>query len=133
MGMGAETWLSLTLGTLAGLCSTTSFVPQVIKIVREGDTAAISKRKVAYIDGDLYEGPEALDALAELKSRDELIGDVLAGIASSAAIAIGSLPIIAFNAVSFLLSGTVLVFKLRNQRRHRRRRAEAGQPCRDPG
>jgi large subunit ribosomal protein L10 len=33
--------------------------------------------KVAYIDGDLYEGPDALDALAKLKSRDELIGDIL--------------------------------------------------------
>ncbi len=32
------------LGTVAGICSTVSFVPQVIKAWRENDTEAISKR-----------------------------------------------------------------------------------------
>ena len=32
------------VGTAAGLCSTGSFVPQVLKALRERDTAAISKR-----------------------------------------------------------------------------------------
>jgi len=33
--------------------------------------------KVAWIEGELYEGHEALDTLADLKSREELIGDIL--------------------------------------------------------
>jgi len=32
--------------------------------------------RVAYIDGDLYDGDQ-LDMLAALKSRDELLGDIL--------------------------------------------------------
>ncbi|WP_223291762.1 SemiSWEET family sugar transporter [Defluviicoccus vanus] len=32
------------IGTIAGLCSTGSFVPQVVKAWREGDTEAISKK-----------------------------------------------------------------------------------------
>jgi len=33
--------------------------------------------KVAWIEGEMYEGPEALKQLSELKSREELIGDVV--------------------------------------------------------
>jgi large subunit ribosomal protein L10 len=33
--------------------------------------------KVAWIEGELYEGPEALDTLADLKSREELIGEIV--------------------------------------------------------
>jgi len=33
--------------------------------------------KVAWIEGEMYEGPEALEQLSELKSREELIGDVV--------------------------------------------------------
>ena len=36
--------LPTVLGSIAGLLSTSSFVPQVMKAIREGDTAAISKR-----------------------------------------------------------------------------------------
>jgi len=35
---------ALIIGYLASACSVTSFVPQVIKVVRSGDTAAISAR-----------------------------------------------------------------------------------------
>lgn len=38
---------ALVVGYLASLCSMTSFVPQAWKIVRTGDTAAISKRMYA--------------------------------------------------------------------------------------
>lgn len=36
--------LTELVGTLAGLCSTGSFIPQVVKAWRGNDTAAISKR-----------------------------------------------------------------------------------------
>ncbi len=35
---------ALIIGYLASACSVTSFIPQVIKVVRSGDTAAISAR-----------------------------------------------------------------------------------------
>jgi MtN3 and saliva related transmembrane protein len=80
------------LGTVAGICSTVSFVPQVIKAWRENDTEAISKRMyfvtvTAFVLWTIY------------------------------GFAIGSLPIIIFNLLSFVLSGTILVLKLRNQQR----------------
>jgi MtN3 and saliva related transmembrane protein len=37
-------WLPTVLGSVAGLLSTVSFVPQVRKALREGDTGATSKR-----------------------------------------------------------------------------------------
>ncbi len=80
------------LGTVAGICSTVSFVPQVIKAWRENDTEAISKRMymvtvTAFVLWTIY------------------------------GFVIGSLPIIVFNLLSLGLSGTILVLKLRNQRR----------------
>lgn len=36
--------MTLIIGYLASVCSVTSFVPQVIKVVKSGDTAAISAR-----------------------------------------------------------------------------------------
>src|SRR6478609_1897318 len=39
-----QTWWLTTLGLVAGLCTSLSFVPQVLKAWREGDTEAISKR-----------------------------------------------------------------------------------------
>ncbi len=98
-----EAYLATLIGTVAGICSTTSFVPQVWKSWREGDTGAISKR--------MY---------------------VVTVSAFSLWIAYGvmieSLPIIVFNALSLVLSGSVLVMKLRNLRRARRqaRPAEIG-------
>ena len=37
-------WWITILGTMAGVCTTGSFVPQVVKAWREGDTNAISLR-----------------------------------------------------------------------------------------
>jgi MtN3 and saliva related transmembrane protein len=89
-----EDWLPTALGTVAGILSTSSFVPQVLKAWREGDTGAISKRMymvtvTAFVLWTVY-------------------GFVL-----------GSLPLIVFNALSLVLSGTILVLKLRNDRRGR--------------
>src|SRR3954451_11601554 len=39
-----QAWLPTLLGLVAGCCSTAAFVPQVLKIWREGDTRAISLR-----------------------------------------------------------------------------------------
>jgi MtN3 and saliva related transmembrane protein len=87
-----ESMLPTVLGSLAGLLSTASFVPQVLKAVREGDTSAISKR--------MY------------------IVTVTAFVLWIAyGFVIGALPLIIFNALSLALSGTILFLKLRNDRR----------------
>ena len=85
-------WWPTVLGTVAGLCSTTSFVPQVVKAWREGDTGAISKR--------MY-----------------LITVTAFALWIGYGVLIGSWPIIVFNTASLLLSGTVLVLKIRESRR----------------
>ena len=89
-----EGWLPTALGTVAGLLSTSSFVPQVLKAWREGDTDAISKR--------MY------------------IVTVTAFVLWTAyGFVIGGLPLIVFNALSLVLSGTILALKLRDDRRAR--------------
>jgi MtN3 and saliva related transmembrane protein len=85
-------WLPTALGVVAGLLSTASFVPQLRKAWREGDTEAISKRMylvtvTAFTLWTLY-------------------GFLL-----------GSLPLIIFNLTSLALSTAILVLKIRNQRR----------------
>jgi MtN3 and saliva related transmembrane protein len=86
-----ETWLPTALGTVAGLLSTASFVPQVVKAVREGDTGAISKK--------MY-----------------IVTVCAFALWTSYGVLIGSLPLIIFNALSLLLSGTILVLKLKHER-----------------
>jgi MtN3 and saliva related transmembrane protein len=83
-----QSWLPTILGMVAGCCSTFAFVPQVLKIWREGDTRAISVRM--YIM--------------------RVTGFVLW---LAYGFALGSIPLIIFNIVSLLLGGTVLVLKLR--------------------
>lgn len=77
------------VGTVAGLCSTGSFIPQVIKAWRGGDTAAISKR--------MYVVTVSAFSLW-----------IVYGLM------IASFPLIAFNAASLLLSGSILLLKLRH-------------------
>lgn len=84
-------WLPNTLGIVAGVLSTSSFVPQVLKAWREGDTDAISKRMymvtvTAFVLWTCY-------------------GFVL-----------GSPVLIVFNALSLVLSGAILWLKIRNDR-----------------
>jgi MtN3 and saliva related transmembrane protein len=83
-----EGWMPTVLGTIAGILSTSSFVPQVIKAWREGNTEAISKRMYivtvsAFVLWTIY------------------------------GFVIGSFPIIVFNILSLILSATILVLKLR--------------------
>jgi MtN3 and saliva related transmembrane protein len=85
-------WLPLVLGTVAGLLSTSSFVPQVWKAWKEGHTEAISKRMYivtvsAFVLWTVY------------------------------GFVIGSWPIIIFNILSLILSSAILVLKLRNERK----------------
>lgn len=47
--------------------------------------------KVAWIEGEMYEDPEALDTLADLKSREELIGEIVGLLLSPAQNVVGSL------------------------------------------
>lgn len=84
--------LASLVGLVAGLCSTSSFVPQVLKAWREGDTEAISKRM--YI------------VTVSAFSLWIVYG-----------VMIESWPIIAFNIASLVLSGAILVLKLRSSRR----------------
>lgn len=38
----APIWLVNTIGVVAGVCSMTSFIPQIVKILRERSAAAVS-------------------------------------------------------------------------------------------
>ncbi len=87
-----QAWLPTVLGLIAGCCSTYAFVPQVLKIWREGDTRAISLRMYVMRDA----------------------GFVLW---LAYGFALGSLPLIAFNVLNLLLGGTVLALKVRGDAR----------------
>jgi MtN3 and saliva related transmembrane protein len=90
-----NSWLPTILATVAGILSTASFVPQVLKAWKERDTAAISKR--------MY------------------MVTVTAFILWSAyGFMIGSWPLIVFNLLSLCLSGSILFLKVRNDRREAR-------------
>lgn len=43
----APAWLINTFGVIAGLCSMASFVPQIMKIVKERDASSVSLRMYA--------------------------------------------------------------------------------------
>lgn len=96
-----ESLVPTIVGTVAGLCSTASFVPQVWKSWRAGNTEAISKRMYVV----------TVSAFSLWIAYGLMIG---------------SAPIIIFNALSLVLSGSVLVMKLRNLRRRREAAAPAG-------
>ncbi len=86
-----EGWLPTILGTVAGILSTSSFVPQVLKAWREGNTEAISMKM--YV------------VTVSAFTLWTVYGFV-----------IGSMPLIIFNVLSLILSGTILVLKLRGSR-----------------
>ena len=81
-------WLLTALGFVAGVCTTFSFVPQLLKAWRSTDTEAISKR--TYI-------------ISTAAFSLWIVHGVM----------IGRLPIIVFNALSLALSAAILVLKLR--------------------
>jgi len=61
------------------VCETASQPARLIKDFRRdsGKDATKPALKSAYIDGGIYVGDNQLDALASLKSKNELIGDVI--------------------------------------------------------
>jgi MtN3 and saliva related transmembrane protein len=81
-------WWATGLGVVAGLCSTASFVPQVLKTWRDSDTSAIS-----------------------LKMYLVTVSAFALWIAYG--VMIGSWPVIVFNALSLVLSASILVMKIR--------------------
>lgn len=97
-------WLPTVLATIAGILSTSSFVPQVIKAWRERDTRAISKH--------MY-----------------MVTVTAFVLWSTYGFLIGSWPMMVFNVLSLVLSATILILKVRNDRRA----ARAPQPRREPG
>ena len=98
-----QSWLPTAVGMVAGCCSTAAFVPQVLKIRREGDTRAISARM--YVLRDL---------------------GFLLWLAYG--LALGSVPLVVFNVASLLLGGTVLALKLRGNARGARAAATGREP-----
>jgi len=101
-------WAPTILATIAGILSTASFVPQVLKAWRERDTAAISKR--------MY-----------------LVTVTAFTLWSLYGFLIGAVPLIVFNLLSLALSGTILVLKIRNDRCEARAGKSAAGPRREPG
>ena len=81
-------WIVAGFGMLAGLCSTASFLPQVLKTWRDGDTDAISLK--------MY--------LVTVTAFALWIGY---------GVLIGNWPVMIFNALSLLLSASILVMKIR--------------------
>jgi large subunit ribosomal protein L10 len=65
-------------GQSALLFSTTGNAPaKLIKALRKGKGVDKPVLKAAYIDSSIYVGDDHLDALVNLKSREELIGDII--------------------------------------------------------
>jgi MtN3 and saliva related transmembrane protein len=84
-------WTTM-LGMVAGICTSFSFVPQLIKAWREGETEAISKR--------MY-----------------LVGVAAYGLWIVHGFMIASTPIIVFNAANLVFAGLILALKLRDEKR----------------
>ena len=98
-----EWWITI-LGTAAGLLTTGSFVPQVVKAWREGDTNALSLR--------MY-----------------LVMTAAFALWLGYGVVIGSWPVIVFNVCNLALSAAILRLKLRDGKRadHDRITAAAGE------
>lgn len=64
---------------------------RVIQDFLEEEDMERPELKVAWIEGEMYDDPEALDTLADLKSREELIGEIVGLLLSPAQNIVGSL------------------------------------------
>jgi MtN3 and saliva related transmembrane protein len=84
-----QDWLPTLVGLIAGCLSTYSFVPQVLKCWRSGETEAISNRMFA------------------VRSFGLVLWSVYGFFA-------GSLPVVIFSSLSLGLSLTILIIKLRH-------------------
>lgn len=86
-----QSWWPVALGIVAGLCTSFSFVPQLVKAWRERDTEAISKR--------MY-----------------LISLVAYSLWLVHGLMISSLPVMLFNGLNLIFAGIILTLKLRGQK-----------------
>ena len=116
--------LGLTLlGTVAGLCTTASFVPQVVKAWRAGDTQAISLRmywvSLAAFALWIVHGlmVERLPIVV-FNAFNLVLGGLVLWCAYG--FGAGNLPIMVFSALSLGLSLAILALKARHTRRTRR-------------
>lgn len=75
---------------------------RVIKKFAADLNIGLPELKAAYIDGAVYGGAEQLDSLASLKSKDELIGDVLGLLLAPIANVVGGLQAQGSNLVGIL-------------------------------
>ena len=64
---------------------------RVIQDFIEEEDVERPELKVAWIEGEMYDDPEALDTLADLKSREELIGEIVGLLLAPAQSVVGSL------------------------------------------
>ena len=64
---------------------------RVIQDFVEDEDVERPELKVAWIEGELYEGSDALDTLADLKSREELVGEIVGLLLSPAQNVVGGL------------------------------------------
>ena len=85
-------WWVTALGVVAGLLTTGSFVPQVVKAWREGDTAALSLRMYLVMTGAF-------------------------ALWLGYGLVIGSWPVVVFNVCNLALGAAILWLKLRDGRR----------------
>ena len=99
-----SSWVPTILATIAGILSTASFVPQVLKAWKERDTGAISKR--------MY-----------------MVTVTAFTLWSIYGFMIGSWPLIIFNLLSLGLSGCILFMKIRNDQREAREAHEPPAPA----
>ena len=83
--------LAILIGLVAGCLGTYSFVPQVLKCWRTGETAAISLRMFA------------------VRTFGSLLWTIYGFV-------VGSIPVLIFSAVALLLCSTILVLKVRGGR-----------------
>ena len=84
-------WLPTAVGLIAGCLSAYAYVPQVLKLWREDDAEAVSKRMFVVRGCGL--------------TLWMVYGFVL-----------GSIPVLIFSVVNFLLSLSILVLKIRHER-----------------
>ena len=89
-----EDWAISLLGIVAGLCTTGSFLPQVVKTWRDGETGAISTRMYVIIS-------------------------VAFVLWLGYGVTIGSWPMVVFNTLNLILGGIILVLKFKGTSRAR--------------
>lgn len=70
-------------------CNTANVPGKVIKNFKSSNDKP--ELKAAFIDGSVYMGPEHLEALANLKSKEELVGDIILLLQSPMKTVIGQL------------------------------------------